>query len=105
MRAMILNRPASVESSPLVCVDLPIPQPLGNEVRVRVEACGICRTDLHVVEGELPAHRAQIVPGHQIVGVVDAAGPNAQRFSVGARVGIAWLRSTCGTCQYCARGD
>ena len=105
MRAMVLETPASVESSPLVCVDVPRPQPVANEIRVRVQACGICRTDLHVVEGELPPHRPRVIPGHQVAGVVDAVGPAAERFLVGDRVGVAWLRSTCGACRVCARGD
>jgi propanol-preferring alcohol dehydrogenase len=105
MKAMLLHSPAGVETSPLACVDLPVPEPQANEIRVRVQACGICRTDLHVVEGELPPHRPQVVPGHQVVGIVDACGPNATHFQSGDRVGIAWLRSTCGTCRYCARGD
>jgi propanol-preferring alcohol dehydrogenase len=79
--------------------------PQRGEVRVKVQACGICRTDLHVVEGELPPHREQIVPGHQIAGIVDAAGADATRFRIGDRVGIAWLRETCGRCRYCVRGD
>jgi propanol-preferring alcohol dehydrogenase len=67
--------------------------------------CGVCRTDLHIVEGELPPHRPHVVPGHQIVGVVDAGGSNCTRFMPGQRVGIAWLRSTCGICDFCRRGD
>lgn len=105
MRAMVLKHPAPVESSPLELIDLPTPQPGRNEIRVRVRACGICRTDLHVVEGELPPHRPHIVPGHQVAGEVDALGLGASRFKPGDRVGIAWLRFTCGTCRYCARDD
>jgi propanol-preferring alcohol dehydrogenase len=105
MKAMVLTQPAPVETSPLACVDLPNPEPRDNEIRVRVQACGICRTDLHVVEGELPPHCSRIVPGHQIAGIVDATGPNARRFRIGDRVGIAWLRSTCGTCRYCMSGN
>jgi propanol-preferring alcohol dehydrogenase len=102
---MVLNHPAPVESSPLSRVELPDPVPQRGEIRVKVQACGICRTDLHVVGGELPPHRPQIVPGHQVAGVVDAVGPDATRFRIGDRVGIAWLRETCGTCRYCTRGD
>ena len=105
MKAMVLTHPAAVETSPLTWTELPVPEPRGVELRVRVQACGICRTDLHVVEGELPPRRPQVIPGHQIAGVVDATGPDARRFRTGDRVGIAWLRSTCGTCRYCARGD
>jgi propanol-preferring alcohol dehydrogenase len=73
-------------------------------VRVRVRACGVCRTDLHVAEGDLAPHRQPIVPGHEIVGVVERRGPGASRFGVGDRIGIAWLRSTCGICRFCRRG-
>jgi len=102
---MTLAQPASIETAPLKLEDLPVPEPSANEIRVRVEACGICRTDLHVVEGELPPQVERIVPGHQVVGVVDACGDGATRFKEGNRVGIAWLRSTCGTCRYCRAGS
>jgi propanol-preferring alcohol dehydrogenase len=105
MRAMTLTHPASIDTAPLKLEDLPVPEPAANEIRVRVEACGICRTDLHVVEGELPPQVARVVPGHQVVGVVDACGAGAIRFKEGDRVGIAWLRSTCGTCRYCRSGS
>jgi propanol-preferring alcohol dehydrogenase len=82
----------------------PDPEPGPGEVLVRVRACGVCRTDLHVVEGDLPLHRPQVVPGHEIVGEVTALGPGCERFDVGARVGIAWLRHTCGHCRFCRRG-
>lgn len=104
MRAMALKAPTPIETSPLELRDVPMPQPMGNQVRVRVQACGICRTDLHVVEGELPPMVDGIVPGHQVVGVVDAVGRDARRFRMGERVGIAWLRSTCGVCRYCRAG-
>lgn len=105
MRAMVLEQPALVETSPLRLRDLDTPEPGPGEIRVRVGLCGVCRTDLHVVEGELPPVRASIVPGHQVVGTVDAAGAGASRFAPGARVGIAWLRETCGSCARCRRGD
>lgn len=105
MLAMALSRPGPIDSSPLQAVDLPLPEPSGNEIRVRVQACGICRTDLHVAEGELPPQREHIVPGHQAVGLVDRLGPEARRFKAGDRVGIAWLRSTDGTCAYCRAGN
>jgi len=104
MKALTLSRPAPVDSAPLQLEDLPIPAPQDNEVLVRVEACGICRTDLHVVEGELPPQVPHIVPGHQVVGIVDRCGPRAQRFRPGDRVGIAWLRYTCGECRSCRQG-
>lgn len=104
MRAMVLSRTASIDSTPLDLRERPIPEPSRFEVRVRVRVCGICRTDLYVVEGELPPQRTEVVPGHQVVGVVDAVGPDCRRLSLGARVGIAWLRSTCGTCGRCQTG-
>ena len=104
MRAMVLDAPAPIESRPLRLVDLPVPDPGPGEIRVRVRLCGVCRTDLHVVEGDLAPQRSPIVPGHQVVGVVDALGAGCRRLAVGQRVGIAWLRATCGTCAYCRRG-
>ncbi|HVO26852.1 MAG TPA: zinc-dependent alcohol dehydrogenase family protein [Candidatus Margulisiibacteriota bacterium] len=105
MKAAVLSKPASIDTAPLQLRDLPIPEPAANEIRVRVQACGICRTDLHVVEGELPPQVEHIVPGHQVVGVVDRLGAAATRFKEGDRVGIAWLRSTCGLCRYCRAGN
>jgi propanol-preferring alcohol dehydrogenase len=105
MKAVILTTPAPIDTSPLQLRDIPIPEPAPNEIRVRVQACGICRTDLHVVEGELPPQLEHVVPGHQVVGVVDRSGSAARRFSEGDRVGIAWLRSTCGACRYCRAGN
>jgi propanol-preferring alcohol dehydrogenase len=82
-----------------------VPEPGPKEIRVRVRACGVCRTDLHVAEGDLPVVRPGVVPGHEIAGVVDATGEGATRFAVGERAGIAWLRWTCGRCRFCRRGD
>ncbi|MBF4571943.1 zinc-binding alcohol dehydrogenase family protein [Herbiconiux sp. VKM Ac-1786] len=79
-------------------------EPEGDEVLVNVLACGVCRTDLHIVDSELPRHRAEVVPGHQIVGRVTATGPGVQRTRTGELVGIAWLRETCGVCDYCTAG-
>jgi len=104
MRAMVLAAQAAVETSPLVATDLPMPEPGPGEVRVHVRACGACRTDIHVAEGDLPARRLPLIPGHQAVGTVDALGPDATRFDIGDRVGIAWLRSTCGRCRLCVSG-
>jgi alcohol dehydrogenase, propanol-preferring len=104
MKACILRRPASIESRPLEIVQLPKPVPAAREVLVRIHACGVCRTDLHVTEGELAPRKSPIVPGHQAVGVVEANGPDASRFELGARVGIPWLHSTCGVCEYCRSG-
>jgi len=105
MNAMVLDNPAPVETSPLTLRDLPAPIPGPREIRLRVLACGVCRTDLHVLEGQLPPRRPRIIPGHQVVGDVDSLGPGASRFAPGDRAGIAWLRSTCGNCSYCRAGD
>ncbi len=105
MKAMLLTTPAPIDSSPLHACELPLPAPAAGEVRLRVQACGICRTDLHVIEGELPPQLPAVVPGHQIVGRVDACGDAATRFEIGARVGVAWLGSTCGSCRYCRAGN
>ena len=104
MKAMVLDRQAPISSSPLELREIAEPEPGPGEIRVRVRACGICRTDLHVIEGDLPARRLPLIPGHQIVGIVDRAGPGTKRFRVGDRIGIAWLRHTCGKCVYCVAG-
>jgi propanol-preferring alcohol dehydrogenase len=83
---------------------VPKPQPTGQQVLVRVSACGVCRTDLHVIEGELAARKSPITPGHQVVGAIEALGDSAKRYPIGTRVGIAWLHSTDGTCEYCQSG-
>ncbi len=101
MKACVLRQPAPIESNPLEYTHLAKPAPTGNQVLVRVNACGICRTDLHVIEGELPRRKSPIVPGHQVVGVIEAIGERAQQHAIGTRVGIAWLHSTDGTCEYC----
>jgi len=101
---MSLAGPAPVESAPLRCESRATPTPGPDEVLVRVIACGLCRTDLHIVEGDLPLVRRPVVPGHQVVGRVEAMGSDARRFRAGDRVGIAWLRRTCGTCEVCRRG-
>src|SRR5512142_1224916 len=98
MKACLLRSPAPVESHPLAFTDVAEPQPAADSVLVRVSACGVCRTDLHVVEGELAPHKSPVIPGHQVVGVIEKAGGSTTRFKSGARVGIAWLHRTCGTC-------
>ena len=103
MRAWAVERPGPVDTRPLVPVRRPDPHPGLGEVRVRVRTCGVCRTDLHLAEGDLRPRRPGAVPGHEIVGVVDELGRSASRFALGDRVGIAWLRHTCGRCRYCAR--
>ena len=104
MLAWQVNRPAPIDDGPLELVEVPAPEPGPGQVRVRVLVCGVCRTDLHVAEGDLEVHRARVIPGHEVVGVVDALGPDAQRFDIGDRVGVAWLASTCGGCRFCRRG-
>jgi propanol-preferring alcohol dehydrogenase len=104
MHAMVLRRQQPLGIGTLEKADLPDPEPGAGEVRVRVRACATCRTDLHVIEGDLPAVRLPLVPGHQVVGVVERLGPGCRRLSLGARVGIAWLRRTCGACEFCRAG-
>jgi propanol-preferring alcohol dehydrogenase len=104
MRAMRLGAQASIERHPLRLDEIPVPEPAPREVLVSVSVCGLCRTDLHVVEGDLPLRRVPVVPGHQVVGRVVRVGAHASRFRPGDRVGIAWLRRTCGRCRFC-RGE
>jgi alcohol dehydrogenase, propanol-preferring len=105
MRAWAVLAPGPVDRGPLRAVERPVPTPGPGEVRVAVSVCGVCRTDLHVAEGDLDPHRPGVVPGHEIVGTVAAQGPGSTRFALGDRVGIAWLRATCGSCRFCRRGD
>ena len=105
MRAWTVTTPGPIDGGPLALTTRPDPEPGPGQVRLRVRACGVCRTDLHVCEGDLPVHRPGVVPGHEVVGVVDRLGPGATRFEVGQRVGAAWLASTCGRCRFCLRGD
>jgi propanol-preferring alcohol dehydrogenase len=104
MRAWAVGHPGPIDGEPLVAVKRPMPVLGPGDIRVRVSVCGVCRTDLHVVEGDLPPHRDHVVPGHEIVGVVEAVGDSRVPFSIGERVGIAWLRHTCGVCRFCVRG-
>lgn len=104
MKAMLLHSIAPIESSPLRFADVADPRPAAKEARIKVRCCALCRTDLHVIEGDLPAAALPVIPGHQILGEVDALGPGCTRLKIGQRVGIAWLRSTCGRCDECARG-
>ncbi|HET8641761.1 MAG TPA: zinc-binding alcohol dehydrogenase family protein, partial [Pseudonocardiaceae bacterium] len=101
MRAWVVSRPGPMASGPLSLRDLPQPRPGPGELLVRVRACGVCRTDLHVAEGDLPVHKPGVVPGHEVVGEVVRAGGD---FRQGDLVGIAWLRHTCGRCRYCLAG-
>jgi len=104
VRAMVLSKPAAIETRPLALEELAQPTPADDEILVRVRTCGVCRTDLHVSEGELPPKRPAIVPGHEVIGVVERTGAGCTRFKAGDRAGIAWLRETCGVCRYCRRG-
>ncbi len=111
MKAAILNKPAPVSTNPLVVADIATPTPGPGEILIRVLCCGVCRTDLHVVEGELPQHKSPVIPGHQVVGTIESFGSGAspglnggRRFKLGDRVGVAWLHHTDGTCEYCRRG-
>jgi len=105
MRAMVLESAAAVEQNPLRERDWPLPAPAAGQVRVAVRCCGLCHTDLHEVEGELQLPRLPLVPGHQVVGVVDAVGTGVQSLHEGDRVGVPWLYSTCGQCAYCRGGE
>jgi alcohol dehydrogenase, propanol-preferring len=100
MRAMVLKKP----NTPLVMEDLEIPEPEEGQIRIKVSVCGICRTDLHVVDGELTKPKLPLVPGHQIIGTVDKLGSSVSKVKVGDRVGVPWLGKSCGTCRYCKEG-
>lgn len=108
MRAWRVREPGPIAGGPLELAEVPVPTPGAGEVLLRVSVCGVCRTDLHVAEGDLAVHRAHVTPGHEIVGTVVGRGPlaegSAPRFRVGERIGVAWLRSTCGSCRHCRSG-
>jgi propanol-preferring alcohol dehydrogenase len=104
VKACVLHSPAPVSANPLDLADIPKPLPKAGEVLVRVSACGVCRTDLHVVEGELEPRKSPVTPGHQVVGVIEQMGESAHRFHLGDRVGIPWLHQTDGVCEYCRAG-
>ena len=103
MRAWWVGRPGPADTGPLVAGERPDPVPGRGEVLVRVRVCGVCRTDLHLAEGDLPPRRPGVVPGHEVVGDVVASGPGADRFQPGERVGVAWLGGTCRVCRFCVR--
>ncbi|QYL28703.1 Alcohol dehydrogenase [Mycobacterium shottsii] len=106
MSAWQVRRPGPIDTGPLERVNVEVPRPAASELLVAVRACGVCRTDLHVTEGDLAVHRERVTPGHEVVGEVVEVGAEAgDEFAVGDRVGIAWLRHTCGVCKYCRRGD
>jgi propanol-preferring alcohol dehydrogenase len=101
MKAWTLDQPAPLKTRPLVLNEVPLPRPAEDEVLISVQACGICRTDLHVVEGELPVRRSPLIPGHQIVGRITSLGSRIENFAISDRVGVAWLNRTCGICEFC----
>ena len=104
MKACVLSQPAPVRDRPLWYGDVETPEPAAGQLLIRVSVCAVCRTDLHVVEGELPRRKTPIIPGHQIVGTVEASGEGVSGFTTGDRVGVAWLGRTCGACRYCTGG-
>jgi propanol-preferring alcohol dehydrogenase len=105
MRAWVVREPGPIETGPLSYAEKPVPSPAPGELLIRVLACAVCRTDLHVSEGDLPVHRERVTPGHQVVGTVAALGDGVADYAVDDRVGVAWLRYTDGTCVYCRRGN
>lgn len=104
MKAMILKEPKPIEKNPLQEVEMPIPKPGPNDVQIFVNVCGVCHTDLHTVEGDLKLPKLPIIPGHQIVGIVENIGKEVKNHRIGERVGVTWLNSACGKCEYCERG-
>jgi propanol-preferring alcohol dehydrogenase len=105
MKAMLLRSQAPIEEGPLEPAELGTPEPAHDEILIRVKTCGICHTDLHTVEGDIPLNKSPVIPGHQIAGVVEKCGKAVESLEVGDRVGAAWLNWTCGKCKYCLRGD
>jgi alcohol dehydrogenase, propanol-preferring len=105
MRAWVVTQPGPIETSPLRYVEKPVPAVAPGELLVQVLVCAVCRTDLHVTEGDLPVHREHVTPGHMVVGLVAALGEGVTDYAAGDRVGVAWLRHTDGTCAYCRRGN
>jgi propanol-preferring alcohol dehydrogenase len=104
MKAMVLDQSADAGAAPLRLRDLPVPEPGRGQVRVKIRVCGVCRTDLHIVEGDLPPAKRPVVPGHETVGIVDRVGTGVGSVKEGDRVGIAWLQGTCARCQFCLGG-
>ncbi len=105
MQAWVVGAPAPADEGPLRLVECEVPEPGPGQVRVAVSCCGVCRTDLHLAEGDLPSRRPGVVPGHEVVGRVDALGPGTTRLALGDRVGVPWLGGTDGSCRFCRRGD
>ena len=105
MQAWVVDTPGPIDAGPLHRVERALPEPGPGQVRVSVSCCGVCRTDLHLAEGDLAPRRPAVTPGHEVVGTVEAAGPGAERFRPGERIGVAWLGRTDGSCRFCRRGD
>jgi len=105
VQAWVVQQYGPIDSQPLGRVEREVPLPGPGQIRVRVSCCGVCRTDLQLAEGDLPPHRPQVTPGHEVIGHVEARGPGANRFAEGDRVGVAWLARTDQSCRYCRRGD
>jgi len=104
MKAWVLEEQKPIEEKPLKILDVAKPEPNENEILVKVEYCGICRTDLHIAEGDIPLHKKPVILGHEIVGIVEKIGSNVKKYDIGDRVGISWLNYTCGKCKYCKNG-
>jgi propanol-preferring alcohol dehydrogenase len=105
VQAWVVSRPGPIDGGPLRRGERPKPEPGPGQVRVRITCCGVCRTDLHLAEGDLPPRRPEVTPGHEIVGTVDSLGPGSGRFALGERIGVPWLGRTDGSCRFCRRGD
>jgi propanol-preferring alcohol dehydrogenase len=104
MKAWILEKQSKIEEKPLSLQEVPTPQPKQGEIRIKVHACGVCRTDIHIAEGDLPLRKSPLILGHEIVGIVDEIGNEVTTFKVGDRAGVAWLNSSCGNCKFCQSG-
>ncbi|MEA1995336.1 MAG: alcohol dehydrogenase catalytic domain-containing protein [Campylobacterota bacterium] len=101
MKAWVLEKQAKIEGRPLKLMEVETPYPKDNEIRVKVLVCGVCRTDIHIAEGDLPLRKPNLILGHEIVGIVDKTGKDVKKFKIGDKIGISWLNSTCGKCKYC----
>jgi propanol-preferring alcohol dehydrogenase len=104
MQAWVVDTPGPIDRKPLRRTQRPVPEPVRGQVRIRIRACGVCRTDLHLAEGDLPPKHPQVIPGHEVVGTIDRVGPGAVRFAEGERIGVPWLAHTCGICRFCTAG-
>jgi propanol-preferring alcohol dehydrogenase len=105
MKAMVLYAPDKIENKPLIFGDFEKPEPKPNELRIKVKTCGVCHTDLHEVEGELSIPNIPIIPGHEVIGIVDKCGDKILNYKIGDRVGVAWIHNSCGICKFCIRGN